>query len=82
MLRRAVLAIALAAGSLGVFQVAVPAQARGVNGCGSENLCTWEWFNPAEPNIMVGGLQELCDGSVVQWGVQTVDVEFTEEACA
>lgn len=82
MLRRAVLALALAAGSIGVFQVAAPAQARGVNGCGSQNLCTWEYFNPFEPNIMVGGLQELCDGSVVQWGVQTADVEFTSEPCA
>lgn len=78
MIRRALIAGALAAGIIGVIPSA-PAQAK--LGCGVVELCEWTYYPDPGYSNSVGQQIWECNGTFWQWGQQTSYVTFYESPC-
>ena len=79
MLRRAIVAAALAAGAtVTAVLPAAPAQARA---CTINSECYTTWYSNAAHTTAVGGKYESCDGDVTTWGIRSGYVTFSEHSC-
>ncbi|MEV7226242.1 MULTISPECIES: DUF6289 family protein [Polymorphospora] len=78
MIRRALLALALAAATV-VALPAAPAQARY---CQMNHWCTTLYYTDGSLTTAVGGVYVECDGYQFQWGEWTPFVTFEEHPCS
>lgn len=76
MIRRAIVALALAAATFVVIP-AGPAQARV---CAIEHVCTYVYYSDASMQSVVGALTVGC-GYYSLWGTQTSHFSFYESPC-
>ncbi|GAA2833885.1 DUF6289 family protein [Nonomuraea rubra] len=77
MIRRALLAAALAAATLGVLPVA----AANARACRIDHYCTTTYYSDAALTNAVGGKQEDCDGTTRTWGVRGPYQTWYESPC-
>ncbi|MEV6527889.1 DUF6289 family protein [Longispora sp. NPDC051575] len=76
MVRRILLALALAAGA--VAASAEPAQA---GACSWGYTCDTVWYSDATRTTPVGGKREFCEGDTQGWGVRSGYQTWTSRAC-